>query len=162
MLAGYLAGRSLRQHGAEPGLLLRFVCTGTVCIALALVWNEVLPINKKLWTSSYVLCTIGIDLCVLAVLVYAIDLQRWRGAATRFFEVFGKNTLFIYLLSEVANASMFLIPIGGLSAFEWIYRRAFASWAGASNGALLYALAFMLLCWLVARGMDRRRIYISL
>jgi predicted acyltransferase len=162
MLAGYVAGRSLRQHGAEPALLLHYLFVGVACIALALAWNEVLPINKKLWTSSYVLCTIGIDLCVLAVLVYAIDLHRWRGASTHFFEVFGKNTLFIYLLSEIANASMFLIPIGGQSAFEWIYHRAFESWAGSSNGALLYALAFMLLCWLVARGMDRRRIYISL
>ncbi|MBS0583195.1 MAG: DUF1624 domain-containing protein [Proteobacteria bacterium] len=162
LLAGYLAGRALRVHGVDRALLWRFVGSGAVCIALALAWNELLPINKKLWTSSYVLCTIGIDLCVLAVLVWAIDLHRLRGTATRFFEVLGKNTLFIYLLSEVGNAALLLIPVGGLSAFEWIYRNGFESWAGARNGALLYALAYMLLCWCVAWFMDRRRIYVTL
>ena len=162
MLAGYLAGRALRAHGADRALLWRFVGGGAVCVALALAWNTVFPINKKLWTSSFVLCTIGIDLVVLAVLVWVIDVRQLRGAATHFFEVFGKNTLFVYLLSEVGNILMFLIPVGGLSAFDWLYRNGFESWAGSKPGSLLYSLAFMLFCWLVAWGMDRRRIYVTL
>ncbi|MBS0515401.1 MAG: DUF5009 domain-containing protein [Proteobacteria bacterium] len=162
MLAGCLAGRALRVRGYDRALLWRFAGIGVVCVALALVWNGVLPINKKLWTSSYALCTIGIDLVVLAALVWAIDGRGVRNKLTHFFEVLGKNTLFVYLLSEVGNALMFLIPIGGVSSFSWLYRNGFESWAGAPNGALLYACTFMLLCWLVAWGMDRKRIYITL
>ncbi len=162
MLAGYAAGRYLREYGAGRTSLLRLVALGAVCIALALLWNTVLPINKKLWTSSYVLCTVGIDLWVLALLAGVIDGLRLRGTAMHCFEVFGRNTLFIYLLSEVGQTMLYLIPVGGETAFQWIYRNGFQSWAGDKNGSLLFALAFMALCWLVAWGMDRKRLYVTL
>lgn len=161
VLAGYFAGRALRERGRNYETLTRLLLAGGLCIAAALFWDNVLPISKKLWTSSYALCTIGIDLYVISLLVYLIDI-RGTGRWTHFFEVFGKNTLFIYLLSEVGNTLMDLVQVGDQSLFRWWYERGFRPWAGARNGALLYALAYMLCCWGVAYAMDRRRLYIKL
>ncbi len=161
VLAGYLAGRFVRERGTTGFTVGRLVVAGVVCIALALCWNEVFPINKKLWTSSFVLCTVGIDLCILALLIYAVPQgkeRRW----TYFFEVFGRNTLFIYLLSEVGQTLLNRIHVDGQSLFRWLYAAAFVPWAGAKPGSLVYAVAYMLVCWMVAYAMDRRRIYLKL
>jgi predicted acyltransferase len=161
VLAGYLAGRFVRERGASGGTIWRLVLVGAVLIALSLWWNSVFPINKKLWTSSYVLCTVGIDLCVLAAMIFMVpqaEERRW----TYFFEVLGRNTLVIYLLAELGQATLQLTHVGAQSAFEWLYATCFAPWAGARLGALLYAVAFMLCCWAVAWAMDRKRIYIRL
>jgi predicted acyltransferase len=161
VLAGYLAGRFMRDHGANRGTIIRLVLTGAVCVALSLLWNTVFPINKKLWTSSYVMCTVGIDLVVLAVMILIVP-QRQERRWTYFFEVFGRNTLVIYLLSEVGQATLQLTHIGQQRIFDWLYVVGFEPWAGAKTGSLLYAVAFMLCCWGVACVMDRKRIYIRL
>lgn len=161
VLAGYLAGRFVRDHGINGRMIARLLLAGAACVALALWWNTVFPINKKLWTSSYALCTVGIDLGVLAILVCIVPQardSRW----TYFFEVFGRNTLVIYLLSELAENLLHIIHIGQHSLSDWLYEVAFASWAGDKPGSLLYALAYMLGCWVVAYAMDRKRIYVKL
>jgi predicted acyltransferase len=161
VLAGYLAGRFIRDHGTKGATITRLLLAGVACVALALWWNTAFPINKKLWTSSYVLCTVGIDLGVLATLVYIVPqakAPRW----TYFFEVFGRNTLVIYLLSEIAEKPLHIIHIGQHSLSDWLYAVGFASWAGDKPGTLLYALAYMLGCWVVAYAMDRKGIYVKL
>lgn len=123
--------------------------------------SELFGFNKKLWASPYVVCTVGIDLFVLAMLAYVIDLLEFRKPAY-FFEVFGKNTLFIYLLSEVVTSIFWLTHVGQQATFEWIYASGFQWWAGDKNGSLLFAVAFMLGCWLVGFAMDKQKIYIKL
>jgi predicted acyltransferase len=161
VLAGYFAGRALRDRGRNYETLTRLLLAGGVCIVVALLWDNVFPISKKMWTSSYALCTIGIDLYLISLLVYVIDI-RGTGRWTHFFEVFGKNTLFIYLLSEVGSTLMGWVQVGDQSLFTWLYEQLFRPWAGAKNGALLYAVAYMLCCWGVAYAMDRRHVYIKL
>lgn len=161
VLAGYFAARLLRRHGAGYEGIAKLSLAAGLCVVAALGWSLVLPINKKLWTSSYVLCTIGIDCFVLALLSYVIDLRgqrRW----TYFFAVFGRNTLFIYLLAEVGMSVLWLVHVGKPSLMEWLYAEGFQGWAGDRNGSLLFSLAFMFGCWLVGYVLDRRRIYIKL
>ena len=161
VLAGYLVGRFIRDHGVSRFTIVRLLAAAAACLLLSLWWNAVFPINKKLWTSSFVLCTVGIDLGVLAILIYAVPQakeRRW----TYFFEVFGRNTLVIYLLSEVGQTMLNSIHIGQQSLFGWLYAIGFVPWAGDKLGAALYAVAYMLGCWLVAYGMDRKGIYIKL
>ncbi|UGQ47495.1 acyltransferase family protein [Massilia endophytica] len=160
VIAGYFAGRLILSKGACYETLAKLMMAGVACIAAALCWNAVLPINKKLWTSSYVLLTVGIDLLVLPLLMYAIEMRGQRGW-TGFFEAFGKNTLFIYLLSEVLVILMVKTYVGSMSTYDWLYATVFAPLAPAKAASLMYALAFMLLCWLVAWWMDKRRIYIK-
>jgi predicted acyltransferase len=161
VLAGYLAGRFVRERGTSRSTLVSLVLAGAVCVLLALWWNTVFPINKKLWTSSFVLCTVGIDLGVLAILVWLVP-QKANLSWSYFFEVFGRNTLVIYLLSEAGEKLLHMIHIGARSVLEWVYSFGFASWAGDKAGSLLYAIAYMLCCWAVAYAMDRRRIYVRL
>lgn len=161
VLAGYLAGRFVRDHGTGARSIAWLLLAGAACVLLALWWNTAFPINKKLWTSPYVLCTVGIDLGVLATLVYLLPAGVRRGW-TYFFEVFGRNTLVVYLLSECAEKLLHMAHIGSQSVLDWVYAFGFASWAGDKAGSLLYSIAYMLCCWAVAYAMDRKRIYVRL
>jgi predicted acyltransferase len=161
VLAGYLTGLFLRERRAGVPATTRLLAAGALAIALALAWNTALPVNKCLWTSSYALITTGIDLVVLGLLYWAIEQRCWR-AWTPFFEIFGRNTLFIYILSELGESILEMVHVGKLDLSSWLYQSALRPWAGAQNGALLLALGYMLFCWCVAWALDRRRIYFRL
>jgi len=161
VLAGYAAALWLQRQGRNARAVLALAAAGAACLLLAWGWDQVLPINKKLWTGSFVLCTVGWDLLILAALVWAIDIAGIRIGAY-FFEVFGKNTLFIYLLADVLVIVLARVQVGGEMLYRWLYQALFASWAAPRPASLLFALAYMLACWLVAYWMDRRRIYIKL
>jgi len=159
VIAGYYTGLFIQQHGKTSKGLARLFQMGALLILLALVWNTVFPINKKLWTSSYVLYTVGIDLLVLGLLIYVIDFkkqERWTG----FFTVFGKNPLFLYLLSEVLVIFFYFFQAGDISVYRWINLNIFQAIAPGKPGSLLFALVFMLLCWSVGKILDKKRIYI--
>jgi predicted acyltransferase len=160
VIGGYVAGLFLQRNGQNYETIAKMLLVGVVLLLLAVWWDLLFPINKKLWTSSYVLLTVGIDLCVLALLVFIIDIAGKRNW-TYFFEVFGRNTLFIYLLSEVVVILLYSIPVGEGSLAGWIYHNLFQSWAGNLNGSPLYAVWIMLTCWLVGYLMDKRKVYIK-
>jgi predicted acyltransferase len=161
VLAGYAAALWLQRQGRTPRALLALVGAGAACLLLALGWDALLPINKKLWTSSFVACTVGFDLIILAALVWAIDIAGLR-FGLYFFEVFGKNTLFIYLLADVAVIILARLQVNGDMLYRWLYQTLFLSWNEPLLASLLFALAYMLACWLVAYVMDRRKIYVKL
>jgi predicted acyltransferase len=126
-----------------------------VLIFIALSWDLVFPINKKIWTSSFVLLAVGLDLVVLAILIYVIDVvkaKRW----TYFFEVFGKNTLFIYLLSEVG-----IILLYFFNCYTRIFDHVFLPAFGGYVGSLFFAISWMLICWAVGYALDKKKIYIK-
>ena len=161
VLAGYAAAVWLKRKGPGLATVAALAATGAACLLLAYGWDGLLPINKKLWTSSFVACTVGWDLIILAVLVAVIDMAGAR-TGTYFFEVFGKNTLFIYVLADVAVIVLARLHVGGDTLYRWLYETLFASWSSPLNASLLFAVAFMLACWLVAYVMDHRKIYIKL
>jgi predicted acyltransferase len=160
VIAGYAAGLFLQRSGKNYETIAKLMMVGAALLLMAAWWDLMFPINKKLWTSSYVLHTVGLDLLILSVLVFIIEIaqrQKWTG----FFQVFGKNTLFIYLLSEVFVILMFSIRIGDQSLYGWIYQNIFKSWAGDYNGSVLFALWVMLSCWGVGYILDKKKIYIK-
>lgn len=154
VIGGYFAGRYLRENGATrrtPGVM---AAAGLALSVLALCWAPLLPINKKLWTGSYVLLSTGTALLVLAVLAWIIELRDARRWAY-FFEVFGKNTLFIYMLSQVAVVA--LDKTGTYAPLA----AALAPVGSPKSASLAFALMFMLACWLVGYWLDKRKIYIK-
>ncbi len=160
VIAGYLAGVFIQRKGENYESIAKLMMVGSVLITCALSWHLLFPMNKKLWTSPFVLNTIGIDLIILSTLIFLIDLaqkKRW----TYFFEVFGRNTLFIYLLSELFVITLFAIPAGEQPLHSWIYQNLFRSWASDYNASLFFAVWVMLTCWLVGYVMDKRRVYIK-
>jgi len=159
VIGGYLAGDYIRKRGNSYETIAKLMMVGAVLIALAMAWNTVFPINKKIWTSSFVLLTVGLDLVILPILIYIIEIQKEK-KWTYFFIVFGKNPLFIYLLSELALIILYMIPVKGASLEHWLYRDLFGSFASPINASLLFALFFMLFNWAVGYWLDRRQIYV--
>ena len=132
---------------------------GVLLLVIAYLWDLSFPVNKKLWTSSFVILTIGLDCILIAGIMYIVEFYK-RKKWTRFFEILGKNPLFIYLLSEILLISMLTIHMkDGSTLFSYIYQHFFV-YAGAYFGSFLYAISFMLLCWTVGWWLDKRNIYI--
>lgn len=158
VIAGYFAGRYIQKHGNTFEGLAKLLMAGFILFIIAYWWNFGFPINKKLWTSTFVLNTVGLDCMILACIIYLIDfLGKTKGVY--FFQVFGRNPLFIYLLSEITVIILWMIPVGGLSLFQWIYQNIFAH-AGAYIGSFLFAVVYMLFCWSIGYMLDKRKIYI--
>src|SRR5690606_9796308 len=105
------------------------------------------PINKKIWTSSFALLTIGLDLLILPILIYVIELyhaRRW----TSFFVVFGRNPLFIYLFADVVLTTMYLMTVNNENAVAWIHHEVLGRLAGPVLASFLFAVLYMLFNWL--------------
>jgi predicted acyltransferase len=158
VVAGYLAGAWLQQKGKSYEAIARLMLAGFALLVIAYFWNFQFPINKKIWTSSFVLHTVGLDCLILSAIVYFIDIRgnaRWTG----FFEVAGKNPLAIYLLSELLAIIFYEVEVApDLSLFRWIYLHPFV-YAGPYWGSLLFAVSFMLVCWAAGYWMDKKKIY---
>ncbi|MGP1992969.1 acyltransferase family protein [Zobellia laminariae] len=110
VIAGYLVGKYIIDGGINFEKLSKMLIVGIGLLALAYLWNLTFPINKKLWTSSFTILTIGLDMILLSLLVYSIDYIK-KPINYRFFEVFGKNSLFIYLLSEYLAIGLLFIRV---------------------------------------------------
>ncbi|UFH54902.1 acyltransferase family protein [Spirosoma sp. KNUC1025] len=96
-LLGVFAGSILRQHGVRDSRKLQqLVIAGVACVALGWLWNLAFPINKNLWTSSFVLVAGGWSLLILSLFYWIIDMQNVRGW-TFFFVIIGMNSILIYL-----------------------------------------------------------------
>lgn len=162
VIAGYIAGVFIQQKGKTYEGISKLLIAGFLIASLALWWDLVFPISKKLWTSSFTLYTIGLDLSIMAVLIYAIELKKVKFGLT-FFDVFGKNPLFIYVFSEVFYVFLRQIrTTSGLDLFEWVSERIFQIVFPGSLGAFITALAFMFLCWYLGWWLNKKRIYIKI
>ncbi|MBB5766868.1 acyltransferase family protein [Xanthomonas euroxanthea] len=163
VLAGYLSGRFLQRHGKTAAATRSMLLAGAGLVLLALLWHPAWPLSKKLWSGSFVACTVGLDLLALGVLVYLLELRGWTGGSG-FFTVLGRNPLAIYLFSELFVVVLRLLPAGssGLDLYAWAGIRVFQTIAPGPLGSLLCALSYTLLCWGVGWWMDRRRWYLRL
>lgn len=162
VLWGYLAGVFIQKKGKSFEGIALLLLVGFLMSSLALWWDLIFPISKKLWTSPFVLYTVGLDLSIMAVLIYLIELKQVR-FGVQFFDVFGKNPLFIYLFSELFYVALRLIPVNShQDAFEWVSEQVFQAIFPGAFGALMTAIAYVLLCWLLGWWLNRRRIYIKI
>ncbi len=164
-LFGVLTGHWLRSERTRIDKVVGMFVAGAVCVVLGWAWNPFFPINKALWTSSYVLFTVGLALQLLALCYWVIDIQGYRRWAWPF-EVFGVNALALFVGSGLMVKLMGLIKLPAddgtqISSQGWIFRNLFLSWASPVNASLFYAIGFILL-WLVLMWLlYRKRIYIK-
>jgi predicted acyltransferase len=155
VLFGILAARILqwrRDIAARSSWL--FVIGGLLLVA-ALICNQWLPINKKLWSVSFCLWMAGLDFTVFAGALWVIDGEGYR-RFTKPFSIIGMNAIAIYMVSELLAETLGMIRVGGGSLQAWIYRTAYASWAAPADASLLYALSYVLLMFGIAYGMYRK------
>jgi predicted acyltransferase len=153
------------------------ILTGLFIAAMAFLfagyaWGLSFPINKKIWTSSYVVLTTGMAIAILATLIYAVEEKKLRGWWTRFFDVFGKNALFVFALSAFLPKGLRLIRIPNginekgvaqyISPWNGLYEKVYKFVPGAPEiGSLLFALTVILFMWAICYWMDKKRIYIK-
>ncbi|WP_008583184.1 acyltransferase family protein [Niabella soli] len=162
VLIGYLAGIHIRKNPKSYEMLARLAVAGFLLVALGYLWNLAFPVNKKLWTSSFVCLTTGLDCLIIATILYFIDFKEKR-TGVFFFEVFGKNALFIYLFSEVVPIllSAWHVP-DKRTFFKVLYDGSFGQLGTGHIPSLLWSVSFMLICWLVGYFLYRRKVFIRL
>ncbi|MES1225615.1 MAG: heparan-alpha-glucosaminide N-acetyltransferase domain-containing protein [Bacteroidota bacterium] len=172
VIFGYLVGSYIIQKGKTFEMCTGLFVTAGVLIFAGFCWHMVFPINKKIWTSSYVLYTTGLAIFTLCILIYLIELHGRTGAVTKFFDVFGKNPLFIFFLAGFLPRVQALLrwtdhvaPDGKpvyTSPLPWLYEHVCKNVSvNLNNGSLLYALIIVSFYWLVAYWLDKRKIYIK-
>lgn len=163
VVIGFFAGRFIQQKGKSFETLSKLMLAGSLLIFVALCWNIVFPINKKLWSSSFVLVTTGIDLILISALIYTIEMKNWKPAKwPDFFMIFGRNPLFIYILSELLVVVLFMVHVGGKeSLFNYINRTVFQVIAPGSFGSFLFAIFYMLICWSIGWWLNKKKIYVK-
>ena len=164
VLFGYFTGDWLRKQPIKSRTSINLVIFALVCFVIGQDWAFWFPINKKLWTSSYVIFTAGWALLLLAACYEFIEVrqrQRWGKP----FEMMGLNAISIFVASVLLIKLLVKTKIGtGESApttYTWIYEHFFLPWAGAMNGSLLFALVTVLFWWLVSYVLCRLHWFIK-
>ena len=136
---------------------------GVAMLVTGFCWDIVFPINKKIWTSSYTIYTTGLATITIATMIYMIEFRNIRGALARFFDVFGKNALFVFALSAFLPKGLSLIRLEqGVNPWNYLYKKLLVKIPGPPElGSLLYALCVILFMWAICYWMDKNRIYIK-
>jgi predicted acyltransferase len=146
-LFGYQVSLYLENQAKEnKSALLGLLGWGAALILMAVIWNHAFPINKKLWTSSFVLLCAGIDFILIGLLHWWIETKE-RHFGNTFFLVFGTNSILAYGISEVIAIQLGKFQIQDRSASDWLYWHIFEPIFGKYNGSLAYAITFVLVCW---------------
>jgi predicted acyltransferase len=177
VIFGYLIGDYIQKKSMEaqsigvsgqPVPNMYPMITGLFIAAVALLvtgycWNMLFPINKKIWTSSYTIYTTGLAVMAIATMIYFIEIRKVRGWLSSFFNVFGKNALFVFALSAFLPKTLGLIDLGkGVTPWNWLYKKVLIRIPGPpENGSLAYALCVITFMWAICYWMDRRKVYIK-
>ncbi len=152
----------LSSFGLYPMLTGLFVA-GVALLVTGFCWDMVFPINKKIWTSSYTIYTTGLAIITIATMIYMIEIKKIRGGLARFFDVFGKNALFVFALSAFLPKGLALIKLGdGVNPWNWLYKKVLIHIPGAKeNGSLAYAICVITFMWLICWWMHKKKIYVK-
>ena len=181
VIFGYFVGHYIVSSskneikGPNFQMITHLLLAAVILTTTAYIWDFSFPINKKIWTSSYVLHTTGLALALLSLLIYFIEFRGSRGWWSRFFEVFGKNPLFIFVLSALLVRILALLrwtdhtdesgkPVYS-SPLPWFYQHICKPLGDLTNnpknGSLLYAICLVAFMWLIVWWMDKKKIYVK-
>lgn len=139
---------------------------GTIALVVGWTWSLVFPLNKSLWTSSYVIYTTGIALLTLAACYWLIDIKQIKWW-TKPFVVFGVNALALFVFSGIFARLLGMVRLAGpeagkeISLQQWIFNNFFLSWASPINASLSFALAFILFWLFLMWILYRKNIFIK-
>lgn len=174
VLLGFYAGRMMlagngdAQQDRESLLqshLIKLFLLGTILAFSGWLLSYACPLNKKIWSPTFVLVTCGLASSLLALLIWLIDVKgykRW----SRFFEVFGVNPLFMYVLGDLLGILFGCIRFpwegGSISLYGFLYGVCLQPWLGDTGGSLAYALLFVVVNWCIGYQLYKRKIYIKI
>jgi predicted acyltransferase len=165
-LMGVLTGHWLRSHASGRTKALCLVGFGIASFIAGSAWNYWFPINKNLWTSSFVLLTGGFALVFLAFLYWALDIKNWRGGWTMPVLVFGMNAIAGFVADSFVYGPGYTFTVKAANGADISWHEAaqakFLSFGfNPANASLIYSLAAVLFCWFLLWLLWRKRIFLK-
>jgi predicted acyltransferase len=161
-LLGMIAGNLIFKSENKENALIQLFVLANGLIVLALAWGLIFPINKSLWTSSYVLYSGGIAIHFFAALYWLLDIERIGNSKVKVFKVFGSNAIVVYTLSGILAVTLDEVSIGSQSIKEHIYQFVLTIFGDPYLSSLVFALLFVTLCYLPIHMMCKNKIFIKI
>ncbi len=160
---GVLAGQWITGPQGDRRKVGGLLLGGIVLLLLGAWWGTSFPINKKLWTSSYVLFAAGWGLLATAAVYFLVEVRGWRGHGWQPFLVLGTNAITAYVLSELLSSAVADFPAHAQLSFQqWVYGRIFQPILNPAFGSLMYSAVFLAVCWVPVWILYRNRIFLKL
>ena len=167
VLLGYFTGRIIDTSSNTIKAIKNLLFYGFILAVVGLVWGIVFPINKSLWTSTYVLYAGGLAMLFLALLLWIIDVQKINKWSKPFIH-FGTNPLFIFVFSGIyIKIIIYLVRITTvdgekLTGYSYLYQSVFVPLAGNMNGSLLFAVTHIIFFWFLTYILYKKKIFIKI
>jgi predicted acyltransferase len=166
-LLGLLAGLYLlRTNRTNKQKTLGLIAGCVACLALGYFWSIWFPVNKKMWTSSYVLVSAGYSLALLALCYWAIEVKNWRKGWTWTWLVFGSNAIVVYMISELLPGilDLFRVPEAGHSApiTAWFFNHVNAQIPDPGWAAFSWSVLFTAVCFIPVWIMYKKKIFVKI
>jgi len=165
-LLGVLTGNWLHTSRERNEKAAGLFWMANIALFVGLCMDYWFPINKKIWTSSYVVFTVGMGLHFLAMCFWLIDVKGYKKWSWPF-RVFGTNAIVVYFAAHLGSKMLgrWRIPLeegGTTSAYSWIYQNVFASWADPVNASLLFAITYVLVWLLLLIPLYRKKVFVKI
>jgi predicted acyltransferase len=166
VLLGVLTGNWMKSSREKMNKAVGMLIMGIALVLLGMLLDRYFPINKKIWTSSYVVYTTGLGLLFLAICYWLIDMKGYKKWAYPFL-VYGTNSILVFFLAHMVSKCMGMYgwetSTGQwTSLYGWCYQTLFASWAGPLNGSLAFAISYVVLWVLLVIPLYRKRIFLKI
>jgi predicted acyltransferase len=162
-LLGMIAGWYLKGPQTALNKLKGLTISGVLLLAAGLLWAQGFPLNKKLWTSSYVVFAGGWSVLILAACYFALEIRQSKGRWTYPWLVFGTNAITAYVLSELLSSAVAVFHVNPRQSIQqFVYSGFFYHIGSPAFGSLVYSVVFAAICWVPAWLLYRRRIFIKL
>jgi predicted acyltransferase len=164
LLVGILAGEWVRTENTRGKKALMLALAGACLVLVGLALSPLMPLNKKIWTSTFSLFSAGVAVLVFAVLYFLLDVKRWRRWSAPSL-VFGTNAILAFVLSGIITTLTDRIHVKAadgtlLTIHRWLYQCAFATWLQPIHASLAYAIAIVLVNLAVVYPLYRKRIFL--
>lgn len=160
MLLGFELTRYLTSIEDKKSSVVKLILIGGLAIGFGALWGLVLPINKSLWTPSYVIYTTGFACLLLAAFIWLIDIMKQVKLAEPLL-VYGTNPLFVYVLSFLVVTVYLTINIGDVSMYAWLYQQLSAVFAP-KLASFIFAFSHVAFFWYVSLKLYQRKIFIKI
>ncbi len=165
VLLGYEIGTLIQLKSNKLEVVKDMLALGAVLGVVGWLWGLVFPINKSIWTSSYVLYTAGLATIVLAAMIWIVDIKENKKVVQPLV-IFGTNSIFVFAASGIWGRIILKIKytLNGdiVSGYTYLYETVFRPLAGNYNGSLLFAIFHVFMWWVVLHWMYRNKIFIKI
>ena len=162
VLIGFWAGMKMMEEKDINMRVNRLFIIGAILMFAGFLLEYAIPFNKKIWTPTFALVTCGLASTLLALLIWIIDIKGYKKWC-RFFEAFGINPLFLYVLGGVVGNILGIIRFGGNTVKGYLYGDVLTPLLGdATLASCIYAILFIALCWSIGYILYKKKIYIKI